>query len=405
MAYTPPQKILQNYADVLVNFALNHGKGINKGDVVRVTAWESGKPLYAELRKAVLRAGGHPLGRYLPDDTEPYNISRDFYELANDAQLDFFPAKFLRGTVDQIDHEVQVISDTNKRALEGVNPKKIMRSGLAMKPYMNWRTKKENAGKQSWTLALYGTAEMAAEARLTERQYWNQIIKACFLDEQNPIAKWKRVNSQIGQFITKLNALPIKKLHVEGADADLWIELGERRKWLGGRGANIPSFEIFTSPDWRGTNGWIKFNQPLYRYGNLVEGIRLEFTDGLVTKAKATKNQKVLKEMIATENADKVGEFSLTDARFSRITKFMGETLYDENIGGKYGNTHIAVGRSYYETYRGNPAKVTKAQWKRLGYNDSTVHTDMISTANRTVTAHLPGGKKKVIYRDGRFTL
>jgi aminopeptidase len=83
----------------------------------------------------------------------------------------------------------------------------------------------------------------------------------------------------------------------------------------------------------------------------------------------------------------------------------MGETLYDENVGGRYGNTHIAVGKSYHETYKGNPAKLTKAQWKRLGYNDSTVHTDMVSTTNRTVTAHLRGGRQKVIYKDGRFTL
>ena len=65
-------------------------------------------------------------------------------------------------------------------------------------------------------------------------------------------------------------------MHVEGEDVDLRISLGEQRRWLGGRGRNIPSFELFTSPDWRGTEGWIYCNQPLYRYGNLVKGIRLD---------------------------------------------------------------------------------------------------------------------------------
>jgi aminopeptidase len=199
--------------------------------------------------------------------------------------------------------------------------------------------------------------------------------------------------------------MPIDKLHIEGKDVDLWITLGEKRRWLGGRGANIPSFELFTSPDWRGTEGWIKFNQPLYRYGNLIEGIELEFKKGKVVKAKAKKNEKVLKEMIKVPNANKVGEFSLTDNRLSRITKFMANTLYDENVGGRYGNTHIALGKSYTDAYTGNQARVTKAGWKKLGFNDSAVHTDIISTTNRTVTAHLKNGKEKVIYKNGRFII
>ncbi len=121
------------------------------------------------------------------------------------------------------------------------------------------------------------------------------------------------------------------------------MSVGEQRRWLGGRGRNIPSFELFTSPDWRGTEGWIYCNQPLYRYGNLVKGIRLAFVDGLVSEASAEQNEQVLKEMIATEGADRIGEFSLTDRRFSRITRFMAQTLYDENVGGAHGNTHIAA--------------------------------------------------------------
>ena len=145
-------------------------------------------------------------------------------------------------------------------------------------------------------------------------------------------------------------------MHVAGEDVDLQVSVGESRRWLGGRGRNIPSFEIFTSPDWRGTNGWINFNQPLYRYGNLVKGIRLEFVDGRVTEASAEQNERVLTEMIATEGADRVGEFSLTDRRFSRITRFMAQTLYDENVGGEFGNTHIALGRAYQDAYDGDPS-------------------------------------------------
>ena len=403
MSYQPSPEILEKYANVLINFALNSGEGVKTGEVVLITVNESAKPLYAELRKAVWRAGGHVIGNYLPDDDDRYNLSKDFFDAASDEQLDFFPSAYRKGLVEQIDHQVGILSDTDLHALESVDPKKILRQGKSMKPWMEWRAEKENAGKFTWTLALYGTPAMAAEAKLSEEEYWGQIIDACFLNEADPIAKWREVAGGIKEYITKLNALPIEKLHVKGEDVDLWVKLGEKRQWVGGSGRNIPSFEIFTSPDWRGTEGWIRFNTPLYRYGNLVEGIRLEFKDGLVTKATATKNEQVITEMIATENADKVGEFSLTDSRHSRITKFMAETLFDENIGGPFGNTHIALGNSYHDCYAGNPSGVSKEEWTRLGFNDSSVHTDMFSTTDRTVTATMRDGSTKIIYMDGQF--
>jgi aminopeptidase len=404
--YTPPQKILENYAKVLVNFALGKNEGgVKKGEVVRLVCPESAKPLFVEIRKAILRAGANAIVSYLPDNDDRYNTSRDFYELASEEQLNWFPREYWQAMINTIDHNILILAERNKRALAGIDPKKIMKAGKAVKPVRDMMDVKENAGKFFWTLALYGTPEMAREVGMTQKQYWDQIIKACFLKEKDPVKKWREVIKQIRVYQNKLNALKIEKLHIKGSDVDLHIQLGEKRAWVGGTGRNIPSFEIFTSPNWQGTNGWIKFNQPLYRYGNIIKGIELWFENGKVVKSKATQNEKVLKEMIATENADKVGEFSLTDSRFSQITKFMGETLFDENVGGKYGNTHIALGAAYHDCYEGDPSKVSKAEWERLGYNDSSVHTDIVSTANRTVTATLPNGKQKVIYKDGKFTL
>jgi aminopeptidase len=404
--YTPPQKILENYAKVLVNFALGKNEcGVQKGEVVRLVCPESAKPLFVEIRKAILRGGANSITSYLPDNDDRYNTSRDFYELASDEQLNWFPEQYWKSMIDTIDHNILILAERNKKALAGIDPKKIMTAGKAVKPVRDMMNEKENKGKFFWTLALYGTPEMAKEAGMSEKEYWNQIIKACYLNEKDPVKKWRQVIKQIRSYQNKLNALKIEKLHIKGSDADLHIQLGEKRAWVGGTGRNVPSFEIFTSPNWRGTNGWIKFNQPLYRYGNLVKGIELWFENGIVVKSKATQNEKVLKEMIATEGADKVGEFSLTDSRFSQITKFMGETLFDENVGGKYGNTHIALGAAYHDCYDGDPSKVSKKEWERLGYNDSSVHTDIVSTANRTVTATLPNGKEKVIYKDGKFTI
>lgn len=403
--YTPSQKILENYANVLVWFALGGGKGIKRGDVVRIVCPEAAKPLYRELRLAVTRAGGHIIGMYMPNDDERYNLSRDFYLNASAEQLAKYHEKYYTGIAETIDHNLVILADRDVKAMEGIDPKKLMQTGITMQSFRKLLQKKEAEGKYTWTLALYGTPEMAAEVKMSQQEYWKQIIHACFLDQAEPIKKWKEISKQIHIYQTKLNKLKIQSLHVAGADVDLTIKLGPERKWIGGSGRNIPSFEIFTSPDWRGTNGWIRFNQPLYRYGNLITGIELWFRDGLVIKSKATKNEKVLKQMIATENADKVGEFSLTDSRFSRITKFMGNTLYNENVGGKYGNTHIALGNAYHDCYIGDPATVTKQQWEAMGYNSSSVHTDIISTTDRTVTATLVNGKQVVIYKDGKYAI
>ena len=405
MPYTPSQQILERYADVLVNFALGGGEGVKPGQVVRIVAREAAKPLYAELHRAVWRAGAHVIGGYLSDDDRRHSLTRDFYELASDVQLDFFAATYMRGLVDQMDHQIAVISDSDMHVLEGIDPARIMRQGRALKPYIDWRTEKENAGRFSWTLGLYGTPAMAAEAGMSEEEYWQQITSACFLEETDPIARWREVSGQIGDYVERLNGLPIDRLHVHGPEVDLRLTLGERRAWVGGSGRNIPSYEIFTSPDWRGTDGWIAFNQPLYRYGNMIRGVRLEFVDGRVVKATADAGEQVIKEMVATENADKVGEFSLTDRRFSRITRFMAETLFDENVGGPYGNTHIALGNSYHDCYAGDPGQVAREEWERLGFNESSVHTDIVSTADRTVTATLRDGSDRVIYADGEFRL
>ena len=405
MPYIPPQKILKKYADVLVNFALGWGKGFKKGDVVRITVGESAKPLYVEIRKAVLKAGGHVISQYLPDNTKEYKLDQDFYFHASNDQLSFFPEKYYKGVIDQIDHSIYIHTDTDPHSLKDIDPKKIMQYQLAHKRSMEWLTEKENRGKFTWTIALYGTSAMAKEAGMTLEEYWKQISSACFLNDNNPVKKWKLVSKQMEKYQKRLNALKIDKLHITGPDANLWIKVGEKRRWMGGRGANIPSFELFTSPDWRGTNGWIRFNQPLYTHGNLITGVELEFKNGVVVKSKAKKGEKFLKAMLATPNADKIGEYSLTDKRFSKITKFMAETLYDENIGGPNGNTHLAVGKSYHDCFNGQAAKMKKKDWEKLGFNDSVVHTDIISTAPRIVTAHWANGRQKVIYKNGQFVI
>jgi aminopeptidase len=149
----------------------------------------------------------------------------------------------------------------------------------------------------------------------------------------------------------------------------------------------------------------MRFSEPLYAFGSLITGVELEFKDGRVTRASAAENERLLQEMIASENADRVGEFSLTDARLSPIDRFMADTLYDENMGGPYGNTHIAVGESYKDTFDGDASSLTETDWERLGFNHSAIHTDFVSTTDRIVTAAMRDGSQLEIYAGGHFKL
>ena len=399
--YTPNEEILRKYADVMVNFALRNGKWIKKWDVVFVQIPECAKPFYIPLQTAILKAWWHPIFQYLPDW-----VSRNFYEQANDEQLSFSPMKYLKWRIDEITHNLFVIAESDLHELDWITPSKMMKRVASNKAYREMRNKKERDWKFSWTCCLYGTPAMAKEANLSEEEYRDQIVKACFLDEEDPVKKWKEVNTMIQQKRDILNDMKIQYVHVVWPDEDLKLKIWSDRLWAAGGWCNIPSFEIFTSPDCRDINWRVRFNQPLYRYGNLIEWIELEFKDGFVVKASAKKNNQILQDMIKIEWMTQIGEFSLTDARTSKITKFMAETLFDENVWWQYGNTHIALWMWFDECFNWDQSKLDNPEFKKsIWLNMSAEHVDIISTANRTVTATLQDGSEKVIYENGMFTI
>lgn len=402
--YIPEEKILKNLANVLINFALNSGEGVKKGEVVYVMLNEIAKPMLLPLQEAILKSGAHMILCYLPAEFErDRDETRLFYELANEEQLNFFPEDYIKARVDTIDHVVLLLSTYDHNYYQGIDQSRIAQRNRVWKKYMDMRFKKEYEGKLTWVLTDYPSPAMAEAASMTIEEYWDQVIKACYLDEEDPIARHRDTMRKTQQIIDKLNSLGIESLHVEGEDVDLHIVMGPERVFCGGTGRNIPSFEVFTSPDARYTNGWIKFNQPLYRNGQIIRGIRLEFKDGNVVNYSADENYEALKAMLETdEGARRVGEFSLTDKRFSRIDRIMANTLFDENFGGEYGNTHIALGQSYRDAIA-NQEKYSDEELKAMGFNDSAIHTDIISTSNRRVTAKLKDGRELVIYENGEF--
>ncbi|VVA43390.1 Aminopeptidase [Candidatus Roizmanbacteria bacterium] len=398
--YRPSKKILENYAKVMIDFALGKGKGVKKGEVVYLQYDSEALPLALAVYKRILEKGAYPMVKGIEE-----SFQKTMFENASDDQLKFFPKEYTKSLVNTIDHRIYLIAPTDPFLLKNINPKKIITANSEKQMLRRWLFEKEDKGKLTWTLCLYGTEGMARESGLSIKDFWQEIINACYLGEENPIKKWEKTFRDINELKKKLNDLPVDTYHMISEKTDLYIKLGEKRRFQGGGGANIPSFEIFTSPDWRGVNGKIFFNFPLYRYGNIIKNIQLEFKDGIVIKATADKNEKLLQEMIKQKNANKIGEFSLTDKRFSKISKFMANTLYDENFGGEFGNSHLAVGTSYHDCYMGDVKKMKGSDWENLGFNESVEHCDIINTNPKTVEAIMKDGTKRIIYKDGIFVI
>ena len=299
---------------------------------------------------------------------------------------------------------ISLIAPASLTHLAGVDPKKIGMAAVSRKFLRDIMEQREISGQFGWTLCAWPTKAMADAAGLSLEQYADQIKNACFLGHDDPAAQWAQIFDDAQEVKNRLNSLPIRHLHIQSEHTDLIVTPGEQRRWLGVSGHNIPSFEIFLSPDWRGTQGVYFADQPSFRSGNYVKGVRLEFKDGRVVKSQAEQGGSFVADQLAMDHgAAQLGEFSLTDRRFSRISAFMANTLFDENFGGEQGNCHVAVGASYSDTFAGDQSTLDEAKKRALGFNESALHWDLVNTEKKTVTATLKDGSNQIIYENGEF--
>jgi aminopeptidase len=393
-------KQLDKYADVLIwGLTTSRPNPYEPGETVLVQYDLAGLKL-AEVLFAKLVARGINV---VPRLNFTSHMELDFYQLANDGQLSFI-APGTRELYENLHGAVHIIAPDSLTHLSGIDPKRIAQTAIARKPFRDILVKREEVGQFGWTLCVCPTDEYARCAGLSKKEFTEQIIKACHLRAADPVKEWNRIFAEAMEIKNWLNGLPVTSYHVESANVDLVVTPGEHRRFKGISGHNIPSFELFLSPDWRGTEGVYYADQPSYRSGNLVKGVRLEFKSGEVVDVKAELGEEFVKKQVAMDNgSNKLGEFSLTDRRFSKIDKFMANTLFDENFGGEYGNCHVALGSSYSDTFDGDPAQLTEARKVELGFNDSALHWDLVNTENKRVTATLKGGGTLVIYENGQF--
>ena len=396
------ERHLNRYADVLLwGLKTSRSGRFKKDDIVLIRYHIPANRLAEIVYAKLLDRGMNPVLRMNLTAT----MEQNFFKLANNKQIVFQPPgeeelfKKLNGGI--FLHAPESITH-----LSDVDPKKIGKAAVARKYLRDILDERDQAGAFGWTLCNYPTKEQARHAGLSLRAYADQIVKACFLNRTSPVSHWQNVLKNSTSIKKWLNSMKVKFYHIESANTDLRITPGEKRKWIGISGHNIPSFEIFLSPDWRGTSGIYFADQPSFRSGNYVKGVRLEFKKGVAIKIEARKGEKfVVKQLSIDKGANKLGEFSLTDKRLSRINTFMANTLFDENYGGKNGNCHVALGASYAETYDGNLQELTKEKKKALGFNDSALHWDFVNTEKKRVVAHLASGKKVTIYENGKFAM
>lgn len=392
---------MNRYADVLLwGLKTARTERFRKNDIVLVRYDLSAIELAQTLQVKLLDMGIHAVLRmgFTPQ------MDRNFFERANESQL-IFQAPGSKELSENLNGSIYLHAPESITHLSHIDPRRIGKAAIARKPLRDILWRREEQGAYGWTLCMLPTPELAKHAGLSMKQYTKQVVKACYLDKKDPAKEWKTLYKNAVSIKKWINHMEVKHYHIQSENIDLRITPGKKRRWIGISGHNIPSFEIFISPDWRGTNGVYYSDQPSYRSGNYVEGVRLEFKRGRAVNIGAKKGKDFLvKQLSMDKGASRVGEFSLTDKRFSKINTFMANTLYDENFGGRFGNCHIAVGLSYSDTFDGNPAELTKEMKRRLGFNDSALHWDLVNTENKTVTAHLNSGKRVIIYENGMFT-
>jgi len=394
------ESYLERYADVLIWGLQTARRGrFRKKDVILIQYDKAALRLAEILYDRLVVQGMNPVQRM----GLSVSMERSFYGSADSGQLVFLPPGE-KELCESLNGRIFLHAPDCLTHLKNVDSARIGRAIVARKPLRDIMEKREQEGLYGWTLCTLPTPELASQARATEAAYERQIVRACYLDRKDPIAEWERIRKDAGEIKRWLSGLKAAFFYIESDHCDLRITPGDRRQWMGISGHNIPSFELFTSPDWRGTEGTYFANLPSYRSGNYVEGVRLRFAKGVAVEIHAQTGEAfTIRQLGMDRGAARIGELSLTDRRFSRIDRFMADTLFDENFGGRHGNCHIALGASYADTYAGGPAELDAGLKKRLGFNDSALHWDLVNTEAKRVTAHLDTGERVTVYENGLF--
>ncbi len=305
---------------------------------------------------------------------------------------------------------IRLAGDPDPHLLDDVDPAKaaafpmaeaLAQRGLIFGGQVRWNI--VAAPNPGWARQVFGEPD-------TER-LWAAVSTAMRLDEPDPVEAWRERAATLTARAKALDALDLTQVRYRSEGTELVVGLVPNSRWIGGglddaNGfaymPNIPTEEVFTSPDRRAADGRIRLTKPVIINGQVVEGLNVTFEGGRITDVTATTGVEAVRAQLETDaGARSLGEVSLVDSD-SRIAKagiVFHNTLFDENAG-----CHVAWGQSFPYAVEGGTGMSDDDRFE-LGLNRSAVHTDVvIGGAGITVSATGPRGTVDII-RDDEWVL
>jgi aminopeptidase len=251
-----------------------------------------------------------------------------------------------------------------------------------------------------WARLVY--AELDEDAAY--RKLWEEIAHVCRLDEPDPAEAWRRRTAELVEVGRRLDERRFDALHFEGPGTDLTVGLMPSSSWLAAEFTrkdglrhlvNMPSEEVFTTPDPERVDGVVRATRPLEYVGSIIRGITVRFEGGRAVEIDAEHGAAVLQTAAARdEGASRLGEVALVDraGRIGPLGTVFYDTLLDENAA-----SHIALGHAY--TFATNEEDAARA-------NTSQIHIDfMIGSNDVSVTGITKGGERVPVLRGGDWQL
>lgn len=366
---------LERYADLAVRVGAN----VKEGQKVMVRAAVEHVGLARAVCEAAYKAGAEYVHIHYWD---PHQKLHRLNHAALDS-LEYIPEWWDKSMDDLVDARGAVISitgDANPNIFSGIDAERLKRDHmpstasvlrLALGGHVNWTI--VGGPLPQWAERIFGEPDMD--------RLWDLFAVATRLDEPDPVAAWREHVERLKQRAEGLDERRFSALRYRGPGTDLTIGLHEKGKWISGsmttsagieHVANMPTEEVFTTPDYRRTEGKVTCTRPLYMNGSVVEDLELTFKEGEIVEVKASANAHAVEAEIATDiGARRLGEVALVDgtSAVGKTGVVFGNTLFDENA-----TCHIAWGAGFEFAVENLPSDA-EAQ-DAMGFNNSKVHTD-----------------------------
>jgi aminopeptidase len=394
---------VQRLAELIVGFGAN----VQPGQVVAVSA-ELGKE---DLVRAVAAAAYQRGAKFVDVNWfDPY-VKRARLLHAPEETLDFVPAwhgERMLALGEQRCARIGLVGAGSQDALAGVDPKRAGRDALPWIGEINTIIEQRST---NWTAAPGPTHDWARlihpelDPDAAYERLWDEVVHVCRLDEPDPIAASRERQDALESVAARLTERRFDALHFEGPGTDLTVGLFPSSTWLAARfrtswglehAPNVPSEEVFTSPDPARTEGVVRSTKPLVlQDGNIVRGLVVRFENGRAVQIDADEGADVMRGRCAVdEGAARLGEVALVDreGRVGRLDTVFYTTLLDENAA-----SHIAFGKGF---------DFAIADERHRHSNDSAAHIDfMIGGDDVDVTGIARDGTRVPVLRGGAWQI